>query len=305
MQTLPISVVIPTFNRESVLQRAVESIRNQSRLPAEIIVVDDGSTDNTVNVATELGVKVFVQKVNGGSGPARNRGVAESTQPWIAFLDSDDEWLPHHLARLWNAVDGYGFASASVIAVADGTFDRYRGIVESTPQVIRTPIDAFVPENRINTSGMIVKRELFEKAGGFRPLWRAQDLDLWIRLLEHEPGILISDVTSLYFIHSQQATTDKARMQNFLVDIVESYRDAPWFTERARQHTRVAVTWDAWRATQARNPMNFALLLKREGLLRPTAIADLLRLLNYRRRVRALSREVSTRAELRTYLDAL
>lgn len=94
-----ISVIIPTFNRSSLLQRALRSVLNQNYPASEIIIVDDGSTDNTYEeLAPLLGpvVKYFKQE-NKGVAAARNYGIKQASGKWIAFLDSDDEWLSHKL----------------------------------------------------------------------------------------------------------------------------------------------------------------------------------------------------------------
>src|SRR4030095_4422896 len=95
-----ISVVIPTFNRAGVVKRALESALRQSLPPAQIIVIDDGSTDDTREVLGGYGDTIeYVRQENAGASVARNRGIALARHPWIAFLDSDDYWLPDHLAR--------------------------------------------------------------------------------------------------------------------------------------------------------------------------------------------------------------
>ena len=94
-------IVIPTYNRLRFLTEALASVFGQSRRPDEIIVVDDGSNDGTAEAMarlTDQGVR-YVRQQNAGPSAARNRGMREATSEWIAFLDSDDLWLPHRLAR--------------------------------------------------------------------------------------------------------------------------------------------------------------------------------------------------------------
>ena len=95
---MKISVIIPTFNRSKTIFRAIDSILKQTYKPYEIIVVDDGSTDGTKDLVINKypSIKYFYQSNNGVS-KARNKGVHESKGEWIAFLDSDDEWLPKKL----------------------------------------------------------------------------------------------------------------------------------------------------------------------------------------------------------------
>jgi glycosyltransferase involved in cell wall biosynthesis len=97
---LDISVIIPTYNRRNTLSRAVESVLNQIYKPIEIIVVDDGSTDGTKEMFSEMYPLVrYIYQANSGVSSARNTGINSASGDWIALLDSDDEWLPDKLDR--------------------------------------------------------------------------------------------------------------------------------------------------------------------------------------------------------------
>ncbi len=100
-----ISAVIPTYNRTHIIGRSLESVISQSIQPDEIIVVDDGSNDNTKDVIDCYYDKVhYIYQDNKGGAAARNRGVLEATGEWIAFLDSDDIWFTKHIERMINAI---------------------------------------------------------------------------------------------------------------------------------------------------------------------------------------------------------
>ena len=97
---MDISVIIPTYNRRNTLPRAVESVLNQIYKPIEIIVVDDGSTDGTKEMFSEMYPLVrYIYQANSGVSSARNTGINSASGDWIALLDSDDEWLPDKLDR--------------------------------------------------------------------------------------------------------------------------------------------------------------------------------------------------------------
>ena len=97
---MDISVIIPTYNRRNTLSRAVESVLNQIYKPIEIIVVDDGSTDGTKEMFSEMYPLVrYIYQANSGVSSARNTGIKSASGDWIALLDSDDEWLPDKLDR--------------------------------------------------------------------------------------------------------------------------------------------------------------------------------------------------------------
>lgn len=108
-----ISAVIPTYNREQLIGRAIRSALAQEYAALEIIVVDDGSSDNTLRQVQEFGDKVvYLFQPNSGVSAARNRGVERSRGEWVAFLDSDDAWEPFHLSRMAEAITETGGAAA-------------------------------------------------------------------------------------------------------------------------------------------------------------------------------------------------
>ncbi len=97
MKASAISTIIPTYNRAHLISRAINSVLPQMEADDELIIVDDGSTDNTADVVARYRDRVkYIRTTNGGCGAARNRGVKEATRPLVAFLDSDDEWMPEH-----------------------------------------------------------------------------------------------------------------------------------------------------------------------------------------------------------------
>ena len=102
---LKVSVVIPAYQAEGTICRSLLSVANQTYSPSEVIVIDDGSTDNTFDKAVSMGTKFdrselkVYKQANMGPGIARNYGVAEATGEFIAFLDADDEWVPNKIER--------------------------------------------------------------------------------------------------------------------------------------------------------------------------------------------------------------
>jgi glycosyltransferase involved in cell wall biosynthesis len=118
-----ISAVIPAFNRERTIGRAIESALAQTCPPIEVIVVDDGSTDNTAAAVAAYGDSVrYVHQPNAGASAARNRGVALANASWVAFLDSDDYWFEDHLERMAAAI--VATAGAACFYFADTVTDR-------------------------------------------------------------------------------------------------------------------------------------------------------------------------------------
>src|SRR5215470_13556316 len=103
-EPLPISVIIPTYNAAAFVAEALASVRAQTQVAAETIVVDNGSTDASPRLAEAAGARVL-RLDRPGVSRARNAGIRAATQPWIAFLDADDRWQPGKLAAQWQAVE--------------------------------------------------------------------------------------------------------------------------------------------------------------------------------------------------------
>lgn len=105
-KTQTVSVIIPTYNRADAVSAAVDSVLSQDPAPHEVIVVDDGSTDDTRAILSGYGDRIIaIHRANGGAGAARNTGIARASGDWLAFLDSDDLWLPGRLAALHRDLD--------------------------------------------------------------------------------------------------------------------------------------------------------------------------------------------------------
>jgi glycosyltransferase involved in cell wall biosynthesis len=100
--TLPISVVIPAYQAESHIMRALEGVAEQTAQPGEVLVIDDGSKDRTAAVARRAGARV-IEQPNGGASSARNAGIRAARFPWVALLDADDRWFPEKLQLQWDA----------------------------------------------------------------------------------------------------------------------------------------------------------------------------------------------------------
>ena len=192
-----ISVVIPVFNRSDLLVSTLDSIRSQTYRPIEIVVIDDGSTDNTSDVihtwTTHNNEKEgtltvrFVRQVNQGANAARNRGIQEARGEYIAFLDSDDRWLPEKLVKQigeFEKDNRIGGVYCGIVNV-----DLSTGIKE-TPTPKTYPEGDLLRQILIHdvtepTSCWMVRKACFQEAGLFdTSLPARQDWDMWIRLAE-------------------------------------------------------------------------------------------------------------------------
>jgi len=278
---LDVSVVIPAYQRADLVARSVLSAQQQQPAPArEIIVVDDGSTDGTGDVAARYGATVLRQP-NGGEGAARNAGLAAATSTWVALLDSDDAWLPHHLDRLFAHADGQVLVSDSTRSIPSG---RLEG-TPSTAPVALTPASILWPNSPIVPSACMVRRQEALDVGGFRALATAADLDFFIRILERGPGVALPDVTALYFLHEAQVSSDNASMKAGRLAVLREYADRPWFPAGVLDKVAAGDTWDALRLAQRqRDGAGVARATAR--LLSPASCRAVTQLLAFRRRVR-------------------
>jgi glycosyltransferase involved in cell wall biosynthesis len=231
-----------------MLRRALRSVLAQNVAPAEVLVVDDCSTDRTAAVAQALGATVVRHDENRGEGAARNSGIAAATQPWVALLDSDDEWLPHHLDALWRGRGQYVLVATSVMRWGEEPAgDRLHGSVSTRPLAIRSPADIVFPENPVPVCAVMIRRDVALKAGGYRPFQHCADFDFLLRCLEHGGGVVLPEVGAIYHLHAEQVSQHREAMKSAHMRIALSYRDRPWFDARQVRRWPAAMAWDMFR----------------------------------------------------------
>jgi glycosyltransferase involved in cell wall biosynthesis len=230
-----------------MVRRAVASAFAQTpRPPAEVIVVDDCSADATGAAAAELGARVIRHEENRGEGGARNTGIAAAEQPWIALLDSDDEWLPHLLDTLWRLRgDHVLVGTASLNCGDDPRDDRFAGTTARKPAVLRSPAALIYPENYVAASGTMVRADVVRTVGGYdETLSHGADLDLWLRVLEHGTGLVAPVVGVLYHLHEGQVTKDRHAMAERQEHVLRSYSGRPWWSAARVEAWRGGPAWD-------------------------------------------------------------
>lgn len=190
----PVSVIIPAYNATETIRGTLESVAAQTLPPAEVVVVDDGSVDDTLiiaNACTELfasGTLIVVHQENAGAGAARNRAIQEASQDFLAFIDADDEWLPEKLARSMDvmASGDYTLVAHDYYQITDNgdlqieCARRFNAAID--------PFTALYQKGFIPSITVVVRRSDALSVGGFDDSLRnAQDFELWLALLSR-PG---------------------------------------------------------------------------------------------------------------------
>lgn len=215
---MKISVVIPAYNSARFLPRCLQSVFAQTLTPEEVIVVDDGSTDNTAKLAEQLGAKVIICS-NSGPSAARNTGIQNAGCEWIALLDADDLWAPNKLER-------------QALCIRPDTVLVYTGIREFDDNGIREErpaIDAVSAKrvlryrNPITPSTVLVRRDAVVRDGGFREDIRAcEDWEMWVRLQHLGQFEAISDPLTDYYVYPHSLSSNPEKMLEGFDRIVDT-----------------------------------------------------------------------------------
>ena len=220
-----ISVIIPTYNRCDLLKRAINSVIKQTITPKEIIIVDNGSTDQTYQMVSSLfpEINYFIEKKRGVSA-ARNKGILESKSKWIAFLDSDDAWKPTKLEKqmefsIFNQ-DKYR------IIHTDETWYRNKKFLNQLKKHKKSGGNIFKNSLQlccISPSSVVLKKQIFDDYGLFdENLEVCEDYDMWIRITaKEEVGFLDSPLVLKYGGHSDQLSKKFWGMDRFRIKSLE------------------------------------------------------------------------------------
>lgn len=208
-----VSVVIPLYNKARFVRRALESVLQQTYQPIEIIVVDDGSTDDSAARISDLAGDrvILLTQANAGPGPARNQGVDRARGTWVAFLDADDIWLPEHLWTLAKLAAEHRGADLLATGYEERSDLQWHQKAISDNETNEERDFFSIPPNRkgVCSSSIAIRRSVFLGSGGFGSFWPGEDVELWVRLaLEHRLAIS-KKVTSLY-IRGTGGLTDQS-----------------------------------------------------------------------------------------------
>ena len=227
-----VSVVVPTYNRAHLVGRAIQSVLNQTYQDFEIIVVDDGSTDNTEELVKSFNdprIRYIRHDQNRGGSAARNTGIKMARGEYIAFQDSDDEWLPEKLEKQMRVFEN---APAEVGVVYTG-FWRIEGdkrIYIPSDKISRKEGNIqgeLLKGNFVTTQATVLKKECFEKAGMFdQRLPRFQDWELFIRISKYYEFKCIDEPLVIsYFTPISISSNQRAQVEAYGLILEKHYQD--------------------------------------------------------------------------------
>ena len=217
-----ISVIIPAFNRAHTLPRALDSVLSQTLKPREIIVVDDGSTDETNAVLANYPGLCIISQDNRGVSAARNVGIEKAGGEWLAFLDSDDEWLKEKLEKQWDTIciDDKLICHTEEIWIRNGQrvnpmkkHKKFGGMI----------YERCLPLCVISPSSVMIHRSVFEDVGVFdESLEVCEDYDLWLRICAKYSVLFIDEPLIVkYGGHEDQLSRKHWGMDRFRVKALE------------------------------------------------------------------------------------
>ena len=244
MMTTPtpqVSVVVPTFDRREVLPRALDSVVAQTYGDWELIVVDDGSIDGTAEMVEQdyPDVHLVVQE-NRGVSAARNAGIAAAQGEWIAFLDSDDAWLPEKLERQMEALaaePGHRLCHTDEIWIRDG---QRVNPMEKHAKAGGRIYPMCLPLCCISPSSVVMRRDLLHEMGGFDESFEVcEDYDLWLRVTAREPVLFLEEqLLHKHGGHADQLSTRHWGMDRFRVRALQRILDEGLVSGEDERKTR-------------------------------------------------------------------
>lgn len=234
------SVVIPAYNYAHFLPEAIDSALAQTWAQVEVIVVDDGSTDDTPQVAARYGDRIrYIRQQNAGLPAARNTGIRAAAHPFIGFLDADDRWKPEFLSRAMECFiqgpERYGIVATQSVHV-----DEHGKAFElkALTWYVHGRLDHrdILLKTRFSPSAVVARKSVLEQAGLFDETLRSsEDRDMWIRMAAHSPVYLIPERLVFIRRHRNSMSRNAARMKVNIFTVLKKARDQGLVPARERR----------------------------------------------------------------------
>lgn len=228
-----VSAIIPTYNRAGYLKEAIESVLRQSYPEIELIVVDDGSTDGTREILRAQRIKYFYQQ-NLERGAARNQGILSSRGEYVAFLDSDDLWLPNHIEICVSALEresGYGVAFSNAWLIdSDGKTIGKNPKATWKGNLLEKMVRNY-SSGGCNSSSCLIRKWVFDPQNMFNidsRLSGSEDWEMWVRLSHRAHFLSTDDYTVKLRVHPEQSSQRVEKMEKSMtlaLDLVFQNRE--------------------------------------------------------------------------------
>lgn len=240
-----VSIILPSYNYEDYIGKSIDSVLDQNYHNWELIIIDDGSTDNSVNIIKrykDKRIHLFTQK-NQGVSKTLNRGIKLSKGKYICFLDADDKYHPEKLSSQVKCMDsGFDIVTTQVQVIDDKDekspiehFNVTWNLYDKEEIFGRNKVANFLYKNYFCKSSLMIKKELFDQYGYFDTrLLTAYDLDLWLKMIQNAQITRVEKVLTYYRWHNKNETTvnnDRIRtellliLDNFINNIGTSIND--------------------------------------------------------------------------------
>ncbi|MDB4224838.1 glycosyltransferase [Granulosicoccus sp.] len=212
-----VSVVIPAYNCELYVADTLKSVINQTYQSIEIIVINDGSTDETLTVLRHFKNQIrIIDQSNHGVANARNVGIAIARGEFVAFLDADDQWAPTKLEVQLGSLNGFDWSYTDSLYFGNSPLNGQKRS-ELSPQPDGWVFNALIEENFLTTSTVVVRKSILENLGGFdekavlREKLVFEDWILWLRIAQIHPISKINKPLVLYRVALQSLSRNEAR----------------------------------------------------------------------------------------------
>jgi glycosyltransferase involved in cell wall biosynthesis len=233
----PVSVIIPAYNAEDFIAEAIESVHAQTLPVSEIIVVDDGSSDRTAELAEQSGAFVIRQE-HGGISVARNAGIRAAKHEWIAFLDADDTWEPQKIEYQLAAIRRYpdvGLVSCDLSQWIHGSpppeiVSDATGVADIEALMIYIPEahgDFLADQMTYNPPTMVIRRELLLSVGLFDERVRYVEVECFLRVMARCPIVLVELPLVRERLHERNTSANSVEMRLSWIRMVDRLRAEP------------------------------------------------------------------------------
>ena len=249
------SIIIPLYNKEKEIKKTLDSVFNQTFKEFEIVVVNDGSKDNGVSIVNSYKddrIRVIEQE-NQGVSAARNRGIKEAKNEWIAFLDADDIWASNHLETFNNAIVRY-----KNVLVYCNSYTRGKKIIRNqTKKEELLLIEDYFKEalkqgHFFWTSAACLHKKVFDNIGVFKEsLSRGEDLDLWCRIGKNYSIIQSSNITAVYIQDSEnKLSKSKSNLEKSILSTINFSKikgsEKKYFKYLIKKRLKIAFKKKEW-----------------------------------------------------------